>query len=104
MAAPLAKGSVTQELVVFAGKSIPDGELSRVLVIARCLGYCLQGTSIYDEANRRLTRFRNTLQIASTFAGAKETQPLLDLIAEEATRLVDCDRASIFIWDRKHKS
>ncbi|MBM79215.1 MAG: sigma-54-dependent Fis family transcriptional regulator [Planctomycetaceae bacterium] len=102
LAAPLKMGT-GQELLVFGGRSVKESEVARALVVARCLGYCLQGSSIYDEATRRIARFRNTLQIASSFAGATETQPLLELIATESTRLINCDRASIFIWDRSNK-
>ena len=43
---------------------------------------------------------RNTLAVAATFAGAPDTTTLLEAIAQAATKLLDCDRASIFIWDR----
>ncbi len=32
---------------------------------------------------------------------AEDTTPLLELIAQEATRLLNCDRSSIFLWNRE---
>src|SRR5579885_2720327 len=41
------------------------------------------------------------LSICEKMNSERELGPLLDLIAREATRLLDCDRASIFLLDRE---
>src|SRR6478672_4751813 len=41
------------------------------------------------------------LAIAQKMNSERELGPLLDLIAREATVLLDCDRASIFLLDRE---
>jgi Nif-specific regulatory protein len=43
------------------------------------------------------------LAICRKMNSEREISPLLDLIAREATRLIDCDRASIFLLDRERK-
>ncbi|MCH2202124.1 MAG: sigma-54-dependent Fis family transcriptional regulator [Fuerstiella sp.] len=53
------------------------------------------------ESSRRLDRLRSTLEIASRLSVNEEAAPLLELIAAEAARLLDCDRSSIFLWDRE---
>ena len=53
------------------------------------------------ETARQLDRLRSTLDIASRLSINEEAAPLLELIAGEATRLLDCDRSSIFLWDRE---
>ena len=54
-----------------------------------------------SELSRQLDRLRSTLDIASRLSGTEETASLLELIAGEAARLLDCDRSSIFLWDRE---
>src|SRR5205809_8120487 len=41
------------------------------------------------------------LGICQKMSSERELGPLLDLIAREATALLDCDRASIFLLDRE---
>ena len=43
------------------------------------------------------------LSICRKMTSERELFPLLDLIAQEATCLLDCDRAGIFLLDREHK-
>jgi Nif-specific regulatory protein len=43
------------------------------------------------------------LSICRKMNSERELSPLLDLIAREATHLLDCDRASIFLLDRERK-
>ena len=88
-------------LLVVAGRNVSASGLSSGLLIARVLGLAL-GFVCRNALNRlRIERMEATIQIASSLSGVHETEPLLRLIADEATRLVDCDRASIFIWDRE---
>ena len=44
-----------------------------------------------------------TLKLGRDFATEKETMPLLERIADKSTELLDCDRASIFLWDRDQR-
>src|SRR6185437_12106508 len=46
-------------------------------------------------------RLAAILAICQKMNSERELGPLLDLIAREATRLLDCDRASIFLLDRE---
>src|SRR3954452_7581594 len=43
------------------------------------------------------------LTICQKMSSERDLGPLLDLIAREATSLLDCDRASIFLFDRDKK-
>jgi Nif-specific regulatory protein len=49
---------------------------------------------------RRIRRLETILGIASQWYRTREIGPLLDQMAEAATKLLDADRASIFLWDR----
>src|SRR5215831_20559037 len=50
-----------------------------------------------SELNERLAAI---LQICQKMNSERDLNSLLDLIAREATSLLDCDRASIFLLDR----
>ena len=49
----------------------------------------------------RVARLEAILQIAARWYETHEMEPLLVEIAEASTRLLDADRASIFLWDRR---
>lgn len=48
----------------------------------------------------RIARLEAVLDIAGQWNQARETEPLLVMMAEAACRLLGADRASIFLWDR----
>jgi Nif-specific regulatory protein len=56
-----------------------------------------------DRERQTSARLRSVLEIARRLASEQETEPLLEQIARESTRLLECDRASIFIWDREQR-
>lgn len=97
---PLDRSSGAGDLLVGATRN-PDEQLTSTgFLAARSLGLALQLTKSQVESRRQVERLKSTLDIASRLSAAEETAPLLDLIAKEATRLLDCDRASIFLWDK----
>ena len=49
---------------------------------------------------RHVRRLEEVLAIAQQWNQTREIEPLLVQMAEAATRLFHCDRASIFLWDR----
>lgn len=50
--------------------------------------------------SRRAAQLQEILEIARAWGRTREMRPLLVQMAEAATRLLDADRASIFLWDR----
>jgi Nif-specific regulatory protein len=102
MAAPL--GDVRPgTILLVGGRDLNATSLSEAIISARALGYALSVVEQREKNLRRIKRLQTTLHIASSFSSARETQPLLELIAKEATRLLESERSSIFIWDREHK-
>ncbi len=98
---PLEGKTGTGDLLVAATRNASPDLLPSGLVVARSLALSLQLAEQQLDSNRRIDRLKSTLDIASRLSATEETAPLLDLIAEEATRLLDCDRSSIFLWDRE---
>ncbi|MFN0198097.1 MAG: sigma 54-interacting transcriptional regulator [Planctomycetaceae bacterium] len=99
---PVSRQQGESVVLLLAGRMIESESLPLLLAIARTLEDCFPILHRGESQLRRIERLRSTLHIASSLSTTRETQPLLELIAREATRLLDCDRASIFIWDREH--
>ena len=53
---------------------------------------------------RRLARLQAILDIAAQWQQTQELGPLLTNMAEASTRLLQCERASIFLWDRANRT
>jgi transcriptional regulator with GAF, ATPase, and Fis domain len=102
-AAPLHKPGELSELLVVCGRGLTAKSLSSIMAAARALGLAAAMLHRHDATTLRIDRLRSTLKIASQLGTAKETKTLLEMIAREAARLLDTDRASIFIWDRPHR-
>ena len=100
VAAPCVGSPTASAVLLLAGTGLTPDVLPRVLAVARALGVAAAFSLDRSGSARRVERLNSLLEIASSLARVRESRPLLELIAEEATRLIDCDRASIFIWDR----
>jgi transcriptional regulator with GAF, ATPase, and Fis domain len=98
---PLRAGAFGDAVFVAAGRSLPSQALPTALCVGKVMAIALSLTNQNSRSERRLARLQSTLQIASSFAAEKETQSLLELIAKEATQLLECDRSSIFLWDKE---
>jgi Nif-specific regulatory protein len=57
-----------------------------------------------EAASRRIERLEAILSIAGSWNESGEIEPLLTQFAEAATRLLNADRASIFLWDRPNRT
>ena len=90
-------------VLAFAGRSLSTGQLPTVVAMSHVLMRGLEEVHQRMLAMRRIERARSMVETARRFALERETQPLLERMAAEATRLFDCERASIFIWDRNSR-
>lgn len=97
---PLDRASGVGDLLVGATRN-PGEQLSTMgFLAARALSLALDLSARQVASRQQVERLKSTLDIASRMSAAEETAPLLDEIAEAATRLLDCDRSSIFLWDK----
>lgn len=103
VAIPLRSRSHTGAVLVFAGRSFPDDALPSAMLMSKAVGACLDFLERRVQSTRRIDQLQSILRISLNLSAVHETEPLLELIAREATRLLDCDRASIFIWDKDHR-
>ena len=58
----------------------------------------------HERAPRRIDRLQTILDITHEWHQTNEMETLLVRMAEAATRLLDADRASIFLWDKPNKT
>lgn len=105
-----SRSSATETLVVHAPK--PQGTPPPLATIsdrpaaladlAGALGLGLVSSRGRSRDAGRAARLDQLLKAAWGWSQIHEMAPLLVAMAEAATRLLDADRASIFIWDRTH--
>lgn len=101
VAVPMSIEAGLTRIFVGLGRSVDTEILPTAHFATRALALGCSVVDRWSQAGRRIDRLQSTLDIASKLSMARETQPLLEAIAEEATRLVECDRASIFLWERE---
>jgi len=89
------------QLLVGVSRSILTESIPTAAMIVRGLNIAIPLAVRQSESTRQLDRLRSTLGIASRLSVTEESASLLELIAGEATRLLGCDRSSIFLWDRE---
>ena len=98
---PLQVGGPVADLLVVATRHADTDLMDSGLIICRSLSMALTLVDRQLKNRQQVDRLRSTLSIASRLSAAEDTAPLLEQIAQEATRLLDCDRSSIFLWDRE---
>lgn len=96
-------GGASQPVLVLRGTRLAADQLDDALAVARVTGLRAAQLAERQHQARAVERLRGILEFSRAFAGEKETEALLKRIAEEAARLMGCDRASIFIWDREQR-
>jgi transcriptional regulator with GAF, ATPase, and Fis domain len=74
-------------------------ELEYAAAAAHYLGGALDRAGAWDALAENCDRLQALVAIGQQLVEERETVPLLEHIAEQATRLLRCERASIFLWD-----
>lgn len=97
---PLTAGTPFATLLVTVGRHADSDLSDSGLLLARTLSMCLSLVEREMRNRRQVERLKSTLSIASRLSMADDAAPLLEQIAHEATRLLNCDRSSIFLWDK----
>jgi Nif-specific regulatory protein len=75
-------------------------ELEYVVAAGHYLGTGLEHAGAWDARVKALERLEALVTIGRQLVEERETVPLLEHIAEQAARLLGCERASIFLWDK----
>jgi transcriptional regulator with GAF, ATPase, and Fis domain len=97
---PVNIGGPIADLLVVAGRNVSADLSDHGLALAKASSLALSILANRLDSFRRIDRLKSTLEIASRLSAADDAAPLLELIAKEAARLLQCDRSSIFLWDK----
>jgi Nif-specific regulatory protein len=100
IAVPLSAEATPAEVLALAGRNLQEGDLPTAVIVGRLLGHCLRVVKVHDRQAAQSEQLRQTFRVASSFADERDPDRLLSSIAVEATMLLGCDRASIFLRDR----
>ena len=103
IAVPVRAKAYTGGVLTFTGRHLAAEILPMAVILGKTLGSCLDVLSDRSRSGHRIECLRGILKVSLTLSAVKETEPLLELIAREAVRILNCDRASIFLWDREHQ-
>lgn len=100
---PIVVGAGRQTLLAVAGRRIDTGALAGITAAGRAFAHALTLSERLERHSKQNDRLRETLRVSSRLSEIYETVPLLETICEEACRLLECDRASIFVWDKPNR-
>ena len=99
---PLARRSDTGESLVLKFKA-PPNDIALIDALAALVGVGLDGVRARQQDQRRVRRLEAILEIAGQWNQNLEMDSLLHQMAETSTRLLDSERASIFLWDKTNR-
>ncbi|MDA1017567.1 MAG: sigma-54-dependent Fis family transcriptional regulator [Planctomycetota bacterium] len=88
-------------VLVLAGRNLTDDVIGSAMCVGAALGHAISYVNARMQGARRIERLETTLRISASFSVSRDVESLLETIANAATDLLQCDRASIFIWDRE---
>ncbi|WP_144998165.1 sigma-54 interaction domain-containing protein [Polystyrenella longa] len=98
---PLEMGAGNSLVLVMEGNRVDSSMLESSVACGRFLSHCLQLINSGDSLGDEIFQLQKMLEVVSRLPMIHETQKLLEYLAESATELVDCDRASIFVWSKE---
>lgn len=99
---PLYRGSDSGECLVLRF-SAPSADTGLIDALAALLGVGLDTVRARQQDLRRVRRLEAILEIAGQWNQNLEMESLLHQMAETSTRLLESERASIFLWDRTNR-
>jgi Nif-specific regulatory protein len=103
-AGPMGPRSAQNEaLVLHFPQAVTTGATAAVGSLLPMIREVLELVRARYQQVRRVRRLEAVLEIAQQWNQTREVEPLLVQMAEAATRLFQCDRASIFLWDRQNR-
>src|SRR5207244_61841 len=87
-------------LAIYSARGGWDKVKPAALALAPVIGRAISQIQQRHRERHRIRRLEAILEIAGQWNQLHEMVPLLTQMAEAATKLIEADRASIFLWDR----
>lgn len=103
--APVEHHAVSGELLAVHVRNVAGVAAARTTLeaLAPAFGMALAGVRAAERQRRRRERLELLLSISAEWNRTLEMEPLLMQMAEAATKMLDADRSSIFLWDKANK-
>ena len=98
--APLTTRNISEALIVHTPAKSANPALEVVSTLAAMLAAGLHSVRTTRRQQQRIERLEEILEIAQQWNQTHEMEPLLVQMAQAATRFLEADRASIFLWDK----
>ena len=102
--APLAWRNIREVLLVHTNSKSPATASEVIEALAPVLAANLYAIRTASRQVKRIERLESILQIAQDWNQTHEMEPLLVQMAQAATRFLEGDRASIFLWDKSNRT
>ena len=80
-----------------------NGRNEHITRAAHLLSIALHRIDTRDQQTRRIQQLSSVLKAAAEWQRLEDDDALLRRIADTATELLNCERASIFLWDKRRK-
>ena len=104
VAAPLSSGGNRSDVLVASGLDLEQaGGRAQFESLLELLQSARESVRRRQAALNRAERLETVLEIAGQWHQIQRMDRLLEQMAKAATRLLDAERASIFLWDREQK-
>lgn len=97
------QNALPDSILMLSGRDLTADDHAGVIAAGHALELAMAVCHRNQTQSNAIERLRQALQVVARFTTEQETRPLLERIAEEATTFLDCDRATIFLWDRDRK-
>jgi Nif-specific regulatory protein len=104
IAAPLAPRDGGSGILVSHIARPTSESVTNLDSLAAALGAALVNVRNCEEQKRRTEQLETILRLAAQWNQTHEMIPLLEQMAQAATRLLQADRASIFLWDKPNRT
>jgi Nif-specific regulatory protein len=100
--APLYRRAEGGQLLLLRLDARSSPRAEEVAVAALVLGDALAAAQRMETGQKRADRLDALLEISTSWRQNLDMETLLTRMAEASTRLMQAERASIFLWDRPH--
>jgi Nif-specific regulatory protein len=103
VACPLVPRRADDGVLVAHGVKTTSEAVKTLDAVAAALAAGVASARVKERQRRRTEQLETILQVAAQWNQTHEVAPLLEQMAEAATRLLKADRASIFLWDKPNR-
>ena len=103
LTASLRSHSRPTAVLLIAGRGVREDTLAAAGLMAQLAGHAWEVAARSHLASRKIDRLKSIVSIAAELVTFPEMEALLKRVAHDATRVLDCDRASIFLWDKEQR-